>query len=72
MRELTIDEIFEVGGAGPLNFTTPVTSSMLNNVANATTVGRMLSLSFGFGYAIGSYLNATFGLSTKIVDYLSE
>jgi hypothetical protein len=71
MRELTATELFEVGGAGPLSFTTPITSSVLNDVASATQVGKMVSLSFGVGYAIGSYLNERFNLSMKIVDFLT-
>jgi hypothetical protein len=70
MRELTATEIFEVGGAGGLNFTSSITVGTLNSVSNATTVGKMVSLSFGVGYAIGSYLNEKFNLSTKIVDLL--
>jgi hypothetical protein len=70
MRELTATEIFEVSGANGLSFTSPVTLSTLNSVSNATTVGKMLSLSFGVGYAIGSYLNEKFNISTKIVDLL--
>lgn len=71
MRELTADEIFEVGGAAGLEFTSPVTLSTLNNVSNATTVGRMVGLAFGIGYAIGSYLNERYSLSMRIVDLLT-
>lgn len=71
MRELTANEIFEVGGASGLNFNSPMTTSTLNNVANATTVGRMVTLSFGIGYAIGTYLNERYSISTRIVDLLT-
>jgi hypothetical protein len=71
MRELTATEIFAVGGANGLNFNSPVTLGTLNSVSNATTVGKMVSLSFGIGYAIGSYLNEKFNLSTKIVDLIT-
>lgn len=70
MRELTATEIFDVCGAGGLNFSSPITMSTLNSVSNATTIGKMVSLSFGVGYAIGSYLNEKLNLSTKIVDAL--
>jgi hypothetical protein len=68
MRELSNQEVLAVGGG--LSFSTPVTMSLLNNVANATTVGKWLSGSFAAGYGIGSYLNTRFSLSTKIVDAL--
>ncbi len=68
MRELSSLEIFEVGGG--INFTTPVTMSLLNNVANATVVGRWASAAFGAGYLLGTYLNNRFDLSTKLVDLL--
>ena len=71
MRELTATEILEVGGAGGLNFTSSISLGTLNSVSNATTVGKMVSLSFGVGYAIGSYLNERFYLSSKIVDLLT-
>jgi hypothetical protein len=71
MRELTATEIFAVGGANGLNFNSPVTLGTLNNVANATTVGKMTSLAFGVGYAIGSYLNERFSLSMRIVDLIT-
>jgi hypothetical protein len=70
MRELSSTEVFEVGG-GVLQFTTPITMSLLNNVASATTVGTWVSASFTAGYYIGSYLNTRFNLSTKIVDAIS-
>ena len=72
MRELTANEIFEVGGAGPLDFTSSITWSLLNNISNANAVGKMVSVSFGAGYAIGSFLNAYFGISTWIVDRLTD
>jgi hypothetical protein len=72
MRELTATEIFGVGGAGGLTFTTALTPSVVNNVANATTVGRMVALSFGVGYAVGSYLNEKFSISTWLVDKLTD
>jgi hypothetical protein len=70
MRELSSTEVFEVGG-GVLQFTTPITMSLLNNVASATTVGTWLSASFSAGYFIGTYLNRKYDLSTKIVDAIS-
>ena len=66
MRELNCGEIRCVGGA--LNFTSPVTLATVNNVADATTVGRVLTTSFAVGYAIGTWLNNKFNLSTRIVD----
>ncbi len=69
MRELSSMEILEVGG-GVLTFTTPVTLSLLNNVASATTVGTWVTGSFTAGYYVGSYLNTRFNISTKIVDFL--
>jgi len=70
MRELHANELLCCAGGGGLNFTTPLTMSTLNNVANATTVGRMVALSFTAGYAIGTYLNDKFDISTRIVDRL--
>jgi hypothetical protein len=66
MRELTNDEVCCVGGA--VDFTSPITLGLMNNVANATVVGRATALSFGVGYAIGTWLNNTFQISTRIVD----
>jgi hypothetical protein len=71
MRELTATEILEVGGANGLNFTSNITLGTLNSVSNATTVGKMVSLSFGVGYAIGSYLNERLNLSMRIVDLIT-
>ncbi len=71
MRELTATEIFEVGGAGGLNFTSSITLGTLNSVSNFSTVTKMGSLAFGVGYAIGSYLNERFSLSMRIVDLIS-
>ncbi len=68
MRELTMMEIAGVTGAGPLTYTTHITTGLMNNVANATTVGRMVAISFTAGYAVGTWLNNTFDLSTRIVD----
>ena len=68
MRELSSQEIFEVGGG--INFTTPITMTLLNNVAEATIVGRWVTGAYGVGYLIGTYLNNQFNLSTKIVDRL--
>jgi hypothetical protein len=67
MRELTQDEVCCVGGAA-VNFTSQITLGLLNNVADATVVGRATALSFGIGYAIGTWLNNTFNISTRIVD----
>ncbi len=69
MRELCAGERSLVQGSG-LNFTTPITMGLLNNVADATTVGKAVTGAFGVGYAIGTWLNNTFDLSTKIVDVL--
>jgi hypothetical protein len=68
MRELQANEMLCCAGGGGLNFTSPVTLGTLNSVSNATTVGRMLTASFTVGYAIGTYLNDKFDLSTRIVD----
>jgi hypothetical protein len=68
MRELNADEMLCCAGGGPLNFSSPMTTGTLNNVANATTVVRMLALSFTVGYSIGTYLNDKFNISTRIVD----
>lgn len=68
MRELTGNEIFEVGGG--ITFTTPITMTLLNNVADATVVGRWAALSFSAGYYIGTKLNEKFNLSGKLVDLL--
>lgn len=67
MRELCAGELSLVQGA-TLNFTSPITFGMLNSVTNATTVGKAVTTAFGVGYAIGTWLNNTFDLSTKIVD----
>lgn len=71
MRELTATEIFGVGGAEGLNFTSPINAATLNNVAKASTVGRMVTASFALGYAIGTYLNERYSISTRIVDLLT-
>jgi hypothetical protein len=71
MRELSNTEIFEVGG-GVLTFTTPLTMSVMNNVATAGTVGSWVGASFTAGYYVGSYLNGKFNISTKIVDFLTK
>jgi hypothetical protein len=71
MRELTANEIFEVGGAAGLNFSSPINATTMNSVANATAAGRMVGLAFGVGYAIGTYLNERYSLSTRIVDLLT-
>jgi hypothetical protein len=68
MRELQANEMLCCAGGGGLTFTTPLTMTTVNNVANATTVGRMLALSFTAGYAVGTYLNDKFNISTRIVD----
>ena len=70
MRELSSMEIFEVGGG--LNFTSAVTFKLLNNVAEATTVGKWVSASFTAGYLVGTYLNNQFDISTRIVDALLD
>jgi hypothetical protein len=71
MRELSGTEIFEVGGGEGITFTTPVTMTLLNDVANATTVFRWLAGSFGAGYFVGTWMNQRFDISTKIVDLIS-
>lgn len=71
MRELTATEIFEVGGADGLKFSSPITLGTLNTVSNATTVGRMVTGSFAVGYAIGTFLNERLNLSMHIVDLLT-
>lgn len=71
MRELSRTETSAVGG-GVLNFTTPITMRLLNNVAMTSTVGFWLSASFSAGYTVGTYLNSKFDLSTKIVDLISD
>jgi len=66
MRELTMNEICCVGGA--VDFTSPVTLALMNNVSNATMIGRALGASFALGYVIGTWLNNSLSLSTRIVD----
>ena len=70
MREMTMNEICCVGGGTGLEFTSPITLSTMNNVANATTVGRVAGVSFAIGYAVGTWLNNKFDISTRIVDLL--
>jgi hypothetical protein len=69
MRELCTQELCVVQGAG-VNFNSPITPGLLNSVANATTVAKAVVASFTLGYAIGTWLNDKFDLSTKIVDAL--
>ena len=70
MRELCAGEISLVQGSG-VNFTSPITMGLLNNLADATAVGKATLGAFSVGYAIGTWLNNTFDLSTKIVDELT-
>lgn len=70
MRELTATEIFEVGGAGDLTFSSPVTLAMLNNVSSASAIFKMAVASYGLGYALGTWLNNKFDISTSLLDWL--
>jgi hypothetical protein len=71
MRELTYGEASDVGGAS-LKLTTPLTWSLLNNVGNFNTVTKLAVASFSAGYAVGTFLNETFGISDRIVAALPE
>jgi hypothetical protein len=69
MRELCTEELSLVQGAN-LYFTSSISFATINSVANASTVAKALTTAFGAGYAVGTWLNNTFDLSTKIVDAL--
>lgn len=68
MRELSSQEICEVGGG--INFTTPITMTLLNDVAIVRTISPWVSGAFAAGYFVGTKLNERFNLSGKLVDLL--
>ena len=68
MRELSSQEIFEVGGG--ISFTTPLTMTLLNDTAVMSSIGPWVTGAFAAGYFIGTKLNARFNLSGKLVDLL--
>lgn len=70
MRELDSSEILAVGGA--LSLTTPLTAGLLNSVSNFNAVTKLVTAAFGVGYAIGTFLNDQFDISTKIVDAITD
>ena len=70
MRELCMGEMSLVQGAG-VNFNSPLTVGMFNSVADTFVVAKAVTTAFTAGYAIGTWLNNTFDLSTKIVDLIS-
>ncbi|HTQ35678.1 MAG TPA: hypothetical protein VMH77_01470 [Steroidobacteraceae bacterium] len=71
MRELDSTEIMNVSGAG-VNFTTPLTLSMLNDISVFGGVTRFATAAFSAGYALGTYLNDEYDISTKVVDVLTK
>lgn len=72
MRELNSMELCEVSGAVSVKFTTPLTVGMLNTLTNFSPVAKYASGAFTAGYAVGTWLNDTFGISTRIVDAISN
>ena len=69
MRELNASEITGVSGGG-LTFTGSLTLSMLNDVATLSGVLRYASAAFSAGYAVGTYLDSRYNISSKIADLL--
>jgi hypothetical protein len=77
MRELNVNEIKEVNGGGweqnAYHWLTGRSGYGTNNLTRATVLSRgagMVGGAFLAGYAAGTYLNNTFGISTRIVRFL--